>query len=237
MKKAIVSFAFGDKNDLPGRPKPSDILEISISSFYRYATKHNYDLFIPSREKIKEICNLFDWDNNRPASWFKVAALKYLLQQENYDMVLWLDSDIIINKTSEDIFHGFYESSCIQGLVFHDIPSINFKVPNCGVWIVKKECISLLDEVWNNENSIDPLWWEQGSLIDAMFRNPITEKKKELFEKTYQLPFIYNVHLHDKRYNENSEKDGIILHATMHEDIISKMKIWANSIDRESYVI
>lgn len=232
MKKAIVSFAFGDKNDLPGRPKPSDMLEIAIPSFYKYATKHNYDLFIPSKEKIEEICNSFNWDNNRPASWFKVAVLKYLLQKENYDMVLWLDSDIVINKTSKDIFDGFYESSYIQGLVFHDIPGIHFKVPNCGVWIVKKECISLLDDVWNNPHSIDTRWWEQGSLIDLMF-NPITDEKKELFERTYNLPFVYNVHLNDRRYNENSENDGIILHATMHEDIISKMKFWANSIDKE----
>lgn len=225
MKKAVVSFALGDKH--------SNLLQISTPSFYKYATKHNYDLFLPSYQKVKEICNLFDWNHDRSASWLKIPILKYLLKTEKYDLVLWLDSDIIINKTSQDIFDGFYESPYIQGLVFHKIPGINFEVPNCGVWILKQECISLLDDVWNNNNSIDPLWWEQGSLIDLMFRNPITQEKKDLFEKTCQLPFIYNVHLHDKRYNENSENDGIILHATMHEDMTSKMKMWANSIDKE----
>lgn len=237
MKKAIVSFAIGDIHNISGRPKPSDMLEIAIPSFYKYATRHNYDLFIPCKEKITEICNLFGWDNNRQASWFKIAVLKYLLQKENYDVVLWLDSDTVISKTSKDIFDEFCASSYIQGLVFHDIPGISFKVPNCGVWIVKKECIPLLDDIWNNPHSIDTKWWEQGSLIDLMFRNPITDKKKELFKKTCDLPFIYNVHLHDRRYNENSENNGIILHATMHENMISKMKLWANSMDRTSYVI
>jgi|694.fasta_scaffold00036_72 hypothetical protein len=225
MKKAIVSFALGDKH--------SNLLQIALPSFYKYATKHNYDLFMPSHEKVKAICNLFDWDHERPPSWLKIPILKYLLEIEKYDLVLWLDSDIIINKTSKDIFDGFFESSYIQGLVFHQIPGINFNVPNCGAWVLKQECISLLNDIWNNKNSIDPLWWEQGSLIDVMFRNPITKEKKDLFEKTCQLPFIYNVHLHDKRYNENSENDGIILHATMHEDMVSKMKMWANSIDKE----
>lgn len=229
MKKTIVSFSIGEKH--------SNLLQIAIPSFYKYASKHNYDLFIPSYDKVKEICNLFDWDYERSASWLKIPILKYLLEIEQYDLVLWLDSDVIINKTSNDAFENFYDSSYIQGLVFHDIPGINFKVPNCGVWILKQNCISLLNEIWNNPFSRDEKWWEQGSLIDLMFRNSITKEKQELFEKTCQLPFNYNVHLHDRRYNLNSENDGIILHGTMHNDIVSKMESWANLVDKEYYVI
>jgi hypothetical protein len=216
MKRAIVSFASGTKH--------TELLSISIPSFYRHSEKFNYDLIIPSHNKIKEICNLFNWDLSREPSWLKIPILKYLLEIENYDLVCWLDSDVVIAKHSEDICKTFCESPCIQALTFHQIAGIPFSVPNCGVWFLKKDCVSLLNEVWNNEDSIDRLWWEQGSLINLMFKN------QDIFHKTHELDYLYNVHIHDLRFTQNSEKDGIILHATMHgDDMANKMKFWIDS--------
>jgi hypothetical protein len=213
MNKAIVSFAIGDLH--------TSLLEVATPTFYRYANRHHYDLIIPSYSLINNICLQFGWDVNRPASWLKVPIIKFLFDN-GYDIVLWLDSDIIINKFDIDIAEDFAKSDCTQGFVIHN-DKYEGKVPNCGVWILKKDSVNLLNDIWNNISFIDHKWWEQAANIDII-------EKNNMSKMCYSLDYKFNVHMNDIRYDDDSEKNGIMLHATMRSDRLKTMKDWAATI-------
>ena len=49
-------------------------------------------------------------------------------------------------------------------------------------------------------------------------------------DSCYALPFTYNIHKNDVRYTGNdSNRDGVILHATMYVDRVGQMKKWVNN--------
>jgi hypothetical protein len=214
MNKAIVSFAHGDKF--------VDLLKVAIPRFYKYSTIHNYDLIIPSYNNVVNICRQYKWDHNRPTSWLKVPIIKHVLQS-GFDIVQWIDCDVIINKLDIDINTEFQDTHHNQSfVVHHDL--YEGEVPNAGIWGFKQSAISLLDDIWNQEDCINHKWWEQGANIKLITSN------KEYLDKCYTLPYAFNVHKNDIRFKyKDWEKEGIMLHATMWPDRLSKMKEWASN--------
>lgn len=219
MKKAIVSFAHGDEFNR--------MLEIALPTFYRYGTKYNYDVICPSYNNVIEICRNFEWDYNRPTSWLKVPIIKYFLN--SYDVVLWLDSDIIITKKSPDITQ-YIENDTLQGVTVH-ADLYEGLVPNCGVWLVTNKFSNYLDDVWAKTEYINHHWWEQMAVIELMNWLPKskTQKLSEYGLSTVGLPYEFNVHKNDIRFNEDSIKSGYFLHATMWKDREKTMKEWIDT--------
>lgn len=211
MNKVIVSFA--------NNASFVEMLSIALPSFYRYASEHSYDVFIPSEKHVQSICSSYGWDHNRPTSWLKVAILKYAL--EKYDTALWIDSDVIINKFDKDIAEDFTDQF-MQGFVVHkDI--YEGLIPNCGVWLLNKNSIDYLSTIWNQTDFINHKWWEQGANIMLMMEN------KQYIDQSFILPYEFNVHKNDMRFDENSYlQTGRFLHATTWNDRIGKMKEWAH---------
>jgi hypothetical protein len=211
MNKVIVSFARGHLHE--------SLLNIALPRFYDYALKHDYDIFVPSYKKIIDICCAFGWNHDRPASWLKIPIIKHLVEID-YDIVLWLDCDIFINHLSQDISETF-NSNFVQGFVIHQ-DLYEGLVPNMGVWILNKFSTPILDAIWKKEHCLNHKWWEQGAAIELLEDSP------ELWKRTLSLPYDFNVHKNDIRYNsQNSEKDGCFLHATCYNNRIEKMKEWA----------
>lgn len=211
MKKAIVSFAQGNLF--------ANMLSVALPRFYKYAYKYSYDLIIPTNHCVQNWCLSYDWDYNRPASWLKVPIIKHLLDN-GYDLVQWLDSDIIINRFDKDINEDFIASTCLQSLVNH-YDKYEGAVPNCGVWSLKKDAITLLDSIWNQLNFINHKWWEQGANIYLMQTN------KDIKDSCYVLPYEFNVHKNDVRFIEQDwESCGIMLHATTWHNRLEKMIEW-----------
>jgi hypothetical protein len=210
MNKVITSFAAGELF--------TDLLNIALPSFYKYSIKYNYDLFIPTHIQVIDICKNYGGDHDRPISWLKVPIIRYLL--EKYDLVQWIDSDVVINKFDKDINAEFQNNHCIQSfVVHHDITEGN--IPNCGIWALKKSAIPLLIDIWNQTDFIHHKWWEQGANIKLMQDNGNYVKYSNI------LPYEFNVHKNDIRFNERDwENDGIMLHATMWPDRTNKMKEW-----------
>jgi hypothetical protein len=214
MNNVIVSFASGSLHE--------SLLELSIKRFYNYALIHNYDLFVPCMKQAKSICDKYGWCADRPASWLKVPLVKYLLLS-GYDNVLWLDCDIYINKLDINIIDLVKENST-QSFVVH-LDKYEGSIPNCGVWILNKNSLELLDKIWNNTKFINHKWWEQGSNIDVI-------QKNSQFLNTFSiLPYEFNVHKNDVRFKLNeSEKEGCFLHATCYNNREEKMRDWNNNV-------
>lgn len=205
MKKALISFGFDEH---------SKFLEIAIPSFYRYASIHKYDCVFPSE-------NFFDSKTKQfPYSWWKLEAITRLL--ETHDIVLWLDSDVIICDTSQDISESLSPTDHM-GLVIHEVP-IGF-VPNCGVWILKKESLNWLADLWQYNKFIRSNgWWEQAAMMHKLGFDP--DEQTVSLPKNFTLPFcqldyLWNPHVHDHR---GLPSDLKFLHFTMFADRLSAMK-------------
>lgn len=215
MTKVIVSFASGEEY--------IQMLGIALPSFYKYAYMHGYDVIIPSFNNIDSICQSYGWDSCRPISWLKIPIIKHFLST-GYDLVQWLDSDVVINKFDKDICENFYSSSCNQSFVVHHDLYEGF-VPNCGIWSLKKSAIPLLDDIWSKTDFVNHKWWEQGANIDIINNN------KAVAQSCFILPYEFNVHKNDTRFREkNWEKEGRMIHATCWPNKIQKMKEWSNGL-------
>lgn len=205
MKKVLTSFGFGEH---------SKLLEVAVPSFYNYAATHNYDCFFPTEKFFSEKTKTY------PYSWWKLELIKDLLSR--YDIVLWLDADVLICNSSEDI-SKYLQPEDHMGLVIHDVPVGH--IPNCGIWILKKESLQWIDELWNYNNFIrSDGWWEQAAMMYKLGLHP-DENVVSLPEK-FNLPFtaldyLWNPHVHDRRGLPSNLK---FLHFTMFGDRLSAMK-------------
>lgn len=218
MNKAIVSFAHGSTF--------ANMLSIALPRFYKYAYRHSYDLHMPTYNTVRRWCYNYSWNYNRPISWLKVPIIKHYLTN-GYDVVQWIDCDVIINKFDKDINEDFLTSTCNQSLVTH-YDKYEGVVPNCGIWSLKKSAIDLLDNIWNQSDYINHKWWEQGANIHLMNSYP------ELKSLCHILPYEFNVHKNDMRFNERDwEVDGVMLHATTWHNRIEKMKEWDRRSNNE----
>lgn len=205
MKKLILSGYSGDLY--------KNMSDMTYPLIEKYARKYNAD------SKLIEFIN-----KERPVSWQKIPAIKNEL--DKYDLVLWIDADIVIVNHSENIFDNILEDK-IQYLVQHYVD--NFVVPNAGMWMLKKDMLEYLDSIWNNNKYINHSWWEQASLLELMgfkvenYRTNLINKTT-LYEKTQFLEQKWNHHPHDIK----GVKYPNFVHVTMYSD---RLKIIENIIN------
>ncbi len=205
MKKIISSFGFGPH---------AQMLEIALPTFSRYAQTHSYDLFIPDKSFFSEETK------QRPCSWWKIELIQKLF--ESYDRILWIDSDALICKFDKDIFDDFAEDSHV-GMVVHEVPI--GKVPNCGIWLLDKKCMSWFPQLWQYDNlPRSDGWWEQDAMLHMLGIDSGSNdiKLPEKFDIPWtQLDYLWNPHVHDHR---GIPPDLKFFHATMFQDRVFIMK-------------
>lgn len=193
--KIILSGYHGDLYE-----KMSDLTSPLMEN---YAKKHNSEYKLIKFEK-----------GNRPISWEKIPLIKNYLKK--YDVVLWMDADIVIINDSVDIFN-LIEDEKIQYMVQHYV--VDLVVPNAGMWMLKKEMLEYLDTIWNNDKYLNHGWWEQAALIELMgfavtphradLKNPT-----QLYYKTKFLEQKWNHHPNDLQ----RVADPFFIHVTMYPD-------------------
>lgn len=219
--RALISFAENFHKDL---------LEITIPTFYRYANTHGYDLYVPSRTNVLQTGERYGLDlSNRPISWWKIPILIDLFNSK-YDHVLWIDADVVIHKFDTDIMHSLVDKTYIQALCVHHTGD-GF-IPNCGVWILHKSSLGLLQDIWNQVEYINHCWWEQKANMSLMQWNHNEQNQSNLSQygkSTIELPYEWNIHKNDYRFTHNYLDYGKFLHATMWSDRLSTMKEWVNN--------
>jgi hypothetical protein len=217
MKKLIISFALN--SDF------CDMLGIALPTFYKYAVKYDYDLWIPSYEEVKRTCSALGWDYERPTSWLKVPLIKKAL--EDYDVVLWIDCDVVVLNNSPDI-SSFIGSDNLQGFVVHRDKYEGY-VPNCGVWILTKLAKEYLSNIWNQNQFINHPWWEQRANLYLMNWQTKSHNQSltEYGMKSIELPYAFNVHKNDIRFDAKLIHNNYFLHATTWPDRKNIMREWA----------
>lgn len=205
MKKILTSFAFGEQ---------SNLLSVSIPTLYKYAQNHTYDLFIPSKSFFS------NETKKRHYSWWKIELISKLF--DNYDRVLWIDADVVICNFDNDIMNELEEYSHV-GMVVHKT-NIGY-VPNCGVWILDKKCMSWFPELWNYDNlPRSDGFWEQDAMLYKLGIDTGVDDIK--LPSTFPIPwtqlnYVWNPHVHDYRGIPYNAK---FFHATMFKDRLAIMK-------------
>lgn len=167
MNKILISGYRGDEY--------KQISSLTFPLMEKYATKYNIDSAL-----------LEFPDCGRAASWYKIPSIIKML--ETYELILWLDSDIVIVNNSEDIT-SLSNDSNINYISYHNVGGN--KHPNCGVWMMKRDMIPFLNTLWNMTQYINHFWWEQAALIELIgmemdSNNNVSLKDPEnkLFKKT-----------------------------------------------------
>lgn len=203
MSRALVTFAHGPHERL---------LEVALPSFQAFADAHGHDLIVWQPEGPLE----------RPASWYKLPALSAALQ--SHDEALWLDADVVIIDGSEDLA---LEPQNWHALVEHHTNC--GQVPNCGVWLVSRRMLPILERMWEMTEYLAHGWWEQAALLDLMgYRgDPLRPPAAPwLWRPTWHVQFLdagWNVHRQDERKSDRPR----IMHATMYRDRFATMQQWA----------
>lgn len=145
-RKALLTFGTGDA---------AKTLAIALPTFVDYADRHGYDL----------ITDIPDF-SGRPPSWGKVAQLRRALG--SYDFALWIDADAIIVDGSVDI-EAVMPPSSYQAFVVMPIghSGEGGLSPCLGVWALRAcdQAKRFLAEVWDQDDLIDHVWWEQAALM------------------------------------------------------------------------
>lgn len=206
MKKLLLTFGVG--SHFP-------CLELALPSFHRFANRHGYDLLVSSCDSA-----------GRPHSWGKIPAIQKALAE--YQLVLWLDADCVIVDTRDDPA-SFLPDDAWQALVAWERKR-SHPIPNCGVWILRRQMRPILEAMWANTARINHCWWEQAALIDMMGyeindRRVRMKEPTQLRESTYFLRNIWNAgHNHDV-------PGARIRHAAKSKDRLGQMRQWIDTLN------
>jgi hypothetical protein len=148
LRKVLCSLATGPH---------AALLDIARPSFEAYAERHGYDLVLSTTAPAEAA--------GRPAAWGKIPFLREQLHA--YDVVLWLDADVVIVDGEPDIATQLDDDRFLH-LVTHHFGRI--ANPNTGVmvWRACPEAHELLDRTWAEDATTDHPWWEQAAMLRVL---------------------------------------------------------------------
>lgn len=177
-RKALCSIGTGPQ---------ARLLRLARRSFVPYARRHGYDLHLLTEP----------YEHTRPAPWSKVALLRDLLPR--YDLLLWLDADIVIVDPSEDIA-ARRDPGRFLALVEHRYGGQRF--PNTGVLLLGAgaEAGAFLDELWAADAYAEHRWWENAAVLDLLgydVERPNPVRPSAWRNRTQFLPNEWNSTVHD----------------------------------------
>ena len=174
----------------------------TLPLLHAYASRHGHDF---------GCANL---TGERVPSWMKVQALHQALQA--HDLVAWIDADVVVLDPTADILGEIGDKW--QAIVEHETECGT--VPNCGVWIVTRHMLPVLEEMWNSGEDVDHPWWEQAALLRRMGYAITPEPAARLdtpttlYEQTLFLSPTWNHHPRDARRVESPR----FAHVTQYAD-------------------
>ena len=131
---------------------------------YEYCKKYGYDFkyYVPYLNQLEplNLHNCLDPNNDQPrhASWSKLLASQVALDsEENYDYIVYLDSDCIVKNFNIPIESIIYSNEKYNMLFWGDkLGDVN--KPNAGVYICKNNLqTKLMVQEWYYINTPYPL--------------------------------------------------------------------------------
>lgn len=186
MRKVLTSFAVGEQ---------APLLNLSGPRFLSYARRHGYDLFIPDASYFR------GW--TREPSWWKLSLMLDLFDLRGlYDLVLWLDADVMIVDEEKDIAQEIGPDDWL-GLTVHRTKP-HGEIPNCGVMVARSDFVYRIAPALLNDHRAHPCW-EQGALMAHMGTNPAQYPVTLPAEKSFpwkELAFEWNAIDFDGRWGQ-----------------------------------
>lgn len=120
------------------------ILDLTWPNKEAYAEKYGYHLFDGSRHI----------DHSRPPAWSKIKAVKYLLEIEHCDWVMWTDADTLIMNSHVRI-QDFLPADSTKDMLVGSDKGGGF---NSGVFLFRNTqwSLQILDDWWNMKQFVRP---------------------------------------------------------------------------------
>lgn len=144
-------------------PTMHDVLhELALPSFQDYAARWGWAVH---HEDLP-----YDGAGADPAAqqakWAKLRLLRGALQR--YQLALWLDADILVLRTDEDITSHLHPAA-FQALALEQVPHEQRINPNTGVWLMRStpQAFGFLDAVEQAGPQPGP-WADQGAVLAAL---------------------------------------------------------------------
>ncbi|HEU0249717.1 MAG TPA: hypothetical protein VFR48_03235 [Solirubrobacteraceae bacterium] len=144
--RVIVSMGIGPQQNL---------LRIARRTIEPYARRHGYDLDLHTRLL----------EQPRPASWMRVPILRKLV--ERYELVVWLDADIVIVDGRDDIATELDDE---HFLYLAEHRKDGSQMPNAGVMMLRggEQAANFLDQLWAMDQYVDHQWWENAAICELL---------------------------------------------------------------------
>jgi hypothetical protein len=136
--------------------------ELSLPSFRRYAARWDYEV---QAVDLPDDGVGADAGAQR-AKWVKIRLLRELLG--SYQLVLWLDADVLLLRDDEDIA-GHLHPDSFQALALEQVGYEHRVNPNTGVWLMRAgpEAFAFLDAIEAAGPQPGP-WADQGAVLAAL---------------------------------------------------------------------
>jgi hypothetical protein len=126
--------------------------------------------FVSYCQKMNVDCAFFpiEPDFPRSQSWNKIKLLIQLIQNNEYDVLWWVDDDMVITNDSIDIRVIINSMPDMPIIMQKDIGD-SFPV-NAGTIIVRKNALNILCDIWNyaSQAEINGGYWEQDTITRLM---------------------------------------------------------------------
>lgn len=142
-KKLLCTFAVGSNH--------ASYLSLTRPYFEAFAARHDYDY----SERFIE--------SDRPPAWSKLLVLLDALDE--YDEVLWIDSDVVIVNDAHDVA-DHVQPQMWQAMSLHTrfLGQELGTIPSTGFWFVRKPMIPFLEAAWTMTEYLHHPWWEQKAM-------------------------------------------------------------------------
>lgn len=154
-RRAIVTAA--------GPNMLSILTNYALPSFRRYGEAQGYDVAV---RELDNDSRTYGDAGSIQARWSKLRVLEEALRR--YDFVVWVDADIIICRTDDDI-EAHLAKDDFQAFALEQIPAHHRVNPNAGVWAMRAvpEASEFLREVTAAGQQPGP-WADQGSIMKVL---------------------------------------------------------------------
>jgi hypothetical protein len=136
--------------------------EVALPTFQRFADAWGYDVWAVDLDSDGAGASVVA----QRAKWEKVRLLREALHR--YPIALWLDADVLVVRTDEDIA-GHLHADHFQALAIEHVPAEHRVNPNTGVWLLRSctQALGFLDAVEEAGAQPGP-WADQGAVLAAL---------------------------------------------------------------------
>jgi hypothetical protein len=144
------------------------IVKYSLKNKKIYCDKHGYDFITQGSNTLDKSIQVYD--GKRECPWYKIKFIKYILNNYDYDIVVWIDADTHILKMERTL--EYYIDTYMKNKDMLLGSENNYPV-HTGVIFARNTPYtkSILDAVWNNKEYFEPHFHEQASISNLYTRN------------------------------------------------------------------